>query len=187
MCQAACSQHSHIHCLIESLLPLNLYLESPPSSQWVQGCGGLQEWGREVISGGHIHCNQWLQTARALCLPSLFVWVVKLLVGYWQKGFTIEDNRSLGSFDMTLFLFSFKNLCLLTCIVGEQDTQLAKWSVSRRITELFMPASRIFVRNWFYDSLQWGLLTQSASAFKYLRSVILEQWCSWRCFPYPEE
>lgn len=51
--------------------------------------------------------------------------------------------------------------------------------------DVFMFASRIFVRNWFCYSLQWGLLTQSL--FKYLRTVILKRWCSWRCFPEPEE
>lgn len=116
-----------------------------------------------------------------LLLPSLCVWLVKILVGYWQKCFVIKDDSALGSFNMSLFLLLLQNLCLFTCTGGEWETQLAKRSVSGRITDLFMVASRIFVRNWFYCSPQWGLLTQSA--FKYLRPVIPEQGCSQWCFP----
>lgn len=45
--------------------------------------------------------------------------LVKILTAYWQQCFKIKDESSLGSFNMSLFLFLFKSLCLLTCIVGE--------------------------------------------------------------------
>lgn len=45
---------------------------------------------------------------------------------------------------MSWFLFPFESMCLLTCMEGEWETQLAKRSVSGRITDVFMLASRIF-------------------------------------------
>lgn len=61
-----------------------------------------------------------------------------------------DGSGTLGSFNMSLYLFPLQNLCLLTCMVGEWETQLTQWSVSGGITDFFMVASRVFVRNWLY-------------------------------------
>lgn len=104
--------HSMLWSLLHTLS--NLVSSSPESAPWITtvisvcvGRGRVSGVGREImISGWYIHVKQRFQPARVLLLRSVFVWGVKLLVGYWQKCFT--SRMISGKFQLELVSVSFR-------------------------------------------------------------------------------